>query len=97
MPDFSQSALDGATLPTNLFNLSTGRAQRSGASTGAKRSALGSPQFTGLSLCIKTVSILKALKTPIKNHREIPEEPSMLLLNNWALRLSNTLMETRHP
>jgi len=72
MPDSSQSAFVGATLPTNLSNASTGRAQRSGASTGAKRLDLCSRQFTALWLCCKTVSILKALKT---SNQKTPDNP----------------------
>ena len=61
-----------ATLRSNLFNPSTGRAQRSGASTGAKRLALGSHQFNALCLCVKTVSILKAPKI---FNQKTPENP----------------------
>jgi len=49
-------------LPTNLSNASTGRAQRSGARTGAKRLALCPRQFAALWLGVTTASILKALK-----------------------------------
>ena len=61
-----------ATLRSNLFNPSTGRAQRRGASTGAKRLALGSHQFNALCLCVKTVSILKAPKI---FNQKTPENP----------------------
>jgi hypothetical protein len=76
MPDFSQSAFLGATGRTNLINPSAGRAQRSGASTGAKRWALCPRQFAALWLGLKTASILKALKN---SNQKTPEKSGRTL------------------
>jgi hypothetical protein len=80
MPDFSRSAFVGATSPTNLSNASTGRAQRSGASTGAKRLVLGPPQFTALWLGLKTASLLKALKN---SNQKTPENTGRTEFLSW--------------
>jgi hypothetical protein len=67
-----------------LCNLPTGRAQRSEARTGAKRLVFCPPWFAALCHCFKTVSFLKALKTPIKNHQKNPEEPYLLTMSTIA-------------
>jgi hypothetical protein len=77
-------------LPTNLSNASTGRAQRSEASTGAKRWALCPRQCAALWLGLKTAFILKALKN---SNQKTPENSGRTDFWMWISYCEATLHE----
>jgi len=64
-------------LPSIPFHLSTGRAQRREARTGAKRLDFCTPQWADQEIGFQTIPLLKALQNANKKHQKNPVQPKI--------------------